>query len=512
MIRANQQQLFHATNQGLLGIRQSEINYYQSLNVAFGTQAALICGFTYNVFFLNQINHNNGYDALDVLADMYWLCSSITIAFAVHVILCTMLMQVLGPGLSLNGPVGSMARATEGMRIEQKQIIVAFIGMMIMFSFSTVLSCWVVMSLGASIGATCAFVIAACCWYYYCERIYLRFFWNREGAGWNSRNGSMDSADDPLDYATAEAMGNPSTAAAAKQQRLRNGRKGLFTALFRRKTVKASPPVTRQSSLGSDNSRQDRLSDSGSSCGYSVGTGVSPRAGTVLSRVTSAEAAMDANDAHSDATELTRAHSKTSNGALSAHGHQGRSGVVLEGYMTKRGGSPHKRHDYRNEPWERRYFTLSNTCNIFIYKNRNDYRTDAKKPIYTRPLRLQDYYIEVFNMNDPEHNTAAAEEDPANPYRFQMTLVLREYVDAPVEVNPALTLTLNGVGSNGVQVSKLAGLGTSEDSLGTVNPMSAVLRQAMHRDHWVLQCDTEEELLLWVCTMRELCPSCFRAG
>jgi hypothetical protein len=132
---------------------------------------------------------------------------------------------------------------------------------------------------------------------------------------------------------------------------------------------------------------------------------------------------------------------------------------------------------------------------------------DSKKPIYTRPLRLQDYYIEVFNMNDPLCNTATIEDDPANPYRFQMTLVLREYVDHPSEFNPAVTITAAGVSypnpANAPSTGYSAGVTTA-------NPMSAVLRQAMYRDHWVLQCDTEEELLLWVCTMRELCPSCFK--
>ncbi len=45
MNRANQAALYQATNQGLLSIRQSELNYYVNLNVAFGTQAALIGGF-----------------------------------------------------------------------------------------------------------------------------------------------------------------------------------------------------------------------------------------------------------------------------------------------------------------------------------------------------------------------------------------------------------------------------------------------------------------------------------
>eukprot|EP01032_Pedospumella_encystans_P017955 gene17955-20451_t len=184
MNRANQQALFQQTNQGLLGIRQSEVNYYHSLNVAFGTQAALIGGFTYGVFTQNEVNYDNGYVIEDIIADMYWIISAITIALSVHVILCTMLMQVLGPGLALNGPVGSMARATEGMRLEQQQIIVSFVAMMFTFSTATVLSCWVVMSFEASLGCSVSFLVAASYWYKYCERIYLRFYWNPEEAGW----------------------------------------------------------------------------------------------------------------------------------------------------------------------------------------------------------------------------------------------------------------------------------------------------------------------------------------
>jgi hypothetical protein len=192
MNRANQHLLFQATNQGLLGIRQSEINYYQSLNVAFGTQAALIGGFVYSVFTQNQINNDNFYNSKDVIFDVYWVLSAIAIALAVHVILCTMLMQVLGPGLALNGPVGSMAKATEGMRREQQQIIISFIGMMIFFALSTVLSFWVVMTFEAAVGCTACFAIASRYWYIYCERIYLSFYWDAEATGWNSREGSID--------------------------------------------------------------------------------------------------------------------------------------------------------------------------------------------------------------------------------------------------------------------------------------------------------------------------------
>ncbi|KAJ1429416.1 hypothetical protein B484DRAFT_60373 [Ochromonadaceae sp. CCMP2298] len=172
MNRANQQALFQATNQGLLHIRQSEINYYQSLNVAFGTQAALIGGFTYGIFTQNPVNDELGYSVEGIL-DVYWTVSSLTIALSVHVVLCTMLMQVLGPGLALNGPIGSVARATEGMRIEQKQIIVSFVAMMLTFAVSTVLSFWVVMSFAGALSSTACFVVASYYWWKYCERIWL---------------------------------------------------------------------------------------------------------------------------------------------------------------------------------------------------------------------------------------------------------------------------------------------------------------------------------------------------
>jgi hypothetical protein len=65
------------------------------------------------------------------------------------------------------------------------------------------------------------------------------------------------------------------------------------------------------------------------------------------------------------------------------------------------------------------------------------------------------------------------------PYRFQVTLILRDNVDSP----------------SGTQ----GGQGVSQSQ-----------RQSKYRDHWVLRCDTEQELQLWVSCMHEVCASCFR--
>ncbi len=109
---------------------------------------------------------------------IYFCASAVTMALATHVILCTMLVQILGPGLALNGPIGSMAKATEGMKIEQKQIVRSFFLMMGSFSITTVLLFWVTMDFYSSIVSTAFFFFAARQWAFYCSRIRARFFWN----------------------------------------------------------------------------------------------------------------------------------------------------------------------------------------------------------------------------------------------------------------------------------------------------------------------------------------------
>ena len=496
MIRANQQLLFQSTNQGLLQIRQSEVNYYQSLNVAFGTQAALIGGFTYGVFSLDLINYNNGYTYINELADMFWISSAITIAMSVHVILCTMLMQVLGPGLALNGPVGSMARAAEGMRIEQKQIIITFVLMMIMFAISTVLSCWVVMNFEAAIGCTIAFFFAAINWYKYCERIYLRFYWNREDAGWSSVNDAIEDAEDPADMGKNNPRRNHSTTVATTAH-VKHTPRNLFDLLFHRSKSHDAhsaeherSPHSQQNSNGPPIKRSTSLNSVQSvSLARLMGNATSTN---TLNRSDSDHG----SDAHSDGAPSRSGETTTwTPNYTGPH----RGGVMLEGYMTKRGGSTQRYLDFRSEPWERRYFTLTNHCSLFIFKTRNDYRTNPKKPMFTRPLHLYEYYIEVYNMNthsnDATVETASVIDDPANPYRFQMTLILRENMDNLNFSTPVTILT----GETGNKTSN-----------PLLTQLNTAYKQQIYRDHWVLQCDTEEELLQWVAAIRDLCPSCFR--
>lgn len=91
MNRANQQQLVQSTNQAVIGIRQAEINYYYNLNQVFGSQAALIGGFTYGNLAQNTINGGNQYS--DTYCTCYYTLAACTIGLSIHVIICTMLIQ-----------------------------------------------------------------------------------------------------------------------------------------------------------------------------------------------------------------------------------------------------------------------------------------------------------------------------------------------------------------------------------------------------------------------------------
>ena len=545
MNQANQKQLCQATNQGLLSIRQSEINYYQSLNVAFGTQAALIGGFTYGVFTQNQINDQNGYSGIDALADCYWVCSAVTIALSVHVILCTTLMQVLGPGLSLNGPVGSMARATEGMRIEQKPIIRSFIAMMIMFAVSTVLSCWVVMSFQASVGCSIAFFIAACYWYKYCERIYLRFYWDQDHFGWQSRGNSTESFDaaDPAEDEQAETAKQLDKTLRAINRRNKHGnRRGIFGFFRKRETESISSPRDGQRQKSTASDFAEEVSSGGDNITHTVKGGeedfpeVAP-ARRPPSRSTSdnktvtrlAKLMLGRERALSEVSEDPGiSPNLPGNWAIAS----ARRGIVLEGYLTKRGGSAVHYLDFGNEPWERRYFTLTNACNLFVYKNRFEFRNDPKNPVYLRPLHLMDYYLEVHSatgdsVSDHRLLLETDDDNETMPYRFQMTLVLRENVHAVKnmailgfestgEIFNALNAPGSTVGKGSVlHISDRSSLpANSKKSSATTAPdgeatTASSARQQMYRDHWVLRCDTEEELHRWVSVITALCPSCF---
>lgn len=448
MNRANQAALYQNTNLGLLSIRQAELNYYVSLNIAFGTQAALIGGFTYGVFTQNVVNEDEPY--ADVFQDIYWVTSAGTIAAAVHVIVTTMCIQVYGPGLALHGPVGSMVRATEGMRIEQRQVIISFVIMMFLFSLSTILSFWAVMSFPSAVGGTIVFVIASRQWYYYSERVFLRFFWNEGESKWQTRDDDNPAmVEPPIPNFHANPIHDHQLGGRALDEATH--RKSFSDSRGKGKSKKSLLRVFRFSRSGKASSKTRTSSDA-------------TRQNSVANekRLISSSSYLDSPKRESEMMFE----------------------VVMEGYLLKKGS--YSGIEFKKEPWERRYFILNRVGQLFMYKNRQDYHNNAKRPIYHRPLNLHEFIIEIYNSEDPNSLRDSIESSnsliddlgyssekrvstlatPMRKLRFQITLIPLENLDP-------------------------------QDT--------TILRQ-----NWIFRCDTEEELQVWSSVMRNLSPESFR--
>lgn len=204
MYKANQEVLIQSTNQGLINLRQAEINYYVSVNTTFGTQAALIGGFTYSIFLQNSPSGNTW---TSYTLSAYYMSASMTIASAVLVIVLTMQMQVMAPGLALHGPVGSMAKAAEGMRAEQGLLVKSFSVMMIAFTLSTLLAFWTVMDVYGATGSTIALGVCGYIWLLFSNRIMTRFAWDQKLVLWDEFN---DRSDEPGNESCCDDHDGPS--------------------------------------------------------------------------------------------------------------------------------------------------------------------------------------------------------------------------------------------------------------------------------------------------------------
>lgn len=193
MLGAQQRQLLQTVNQELISIRNAELTFYINFYAAIGNQAAIIGGFTYAS--LNQANipgsyafpagqtdaaHTNPSDkqTLDALLGLFWVSGSVCMGAALHCVLCTILLQIFGPGLALLGPIGSMAKANKGLNSEMKQVFVAYIIMIVCFSISTCLSFWVCFDLSSAIASTLIYSFWIRQWWFYCFRIYNKMFFH----------------------------------------------------------------------------------------------------------------------------------------------------------------------------------------------------------------------------------------------------------------------------------------------------------------------------------------------
>ncbi len=155
----------------LLAIREKELNFYSQNCLAVGTQAALLAGFAYSG--LTQVAIPP--EAPFMLKLLYLLVTTTAMCFELVAVMNTTLLSMMGPGLALRGPDGSMHPAVDGMMVEYKTAYIAFVLGLIFFHFSAALFGWLMFNWAVSLSVTLCVVGSLFLLLRYASRVYTRF-------------------------------------------------------------------------------------------------------------------------------------------------------------------------------------------------------------------------------------------------------------------------------------------------------------------------------------------------
>mmetsp|Transcript_15107 Transcript_15107/g.22725 ORF Transcript_15107/g.22725 Transcript_15107/m.22725 type:complete len:406 (+) Transcript_15107:142-1359(+) len=381
MLRAEQLALIQEANQQLLAIRQQEMNYYVTTFSSFGTQAALIAGFTLGALTGLDVE---AFTVNEAWRAIFWLSTSISMAASIHCVLTTTFANIYGPNLALRGPSGSMVRAVKGMIAEKTAIFVSFIVSLIAFQCMTLATTWVVMKTYASSVCTAVLMVGAVYWYKYCLRIYNRFKFIEPDIEWRNSDGGSDVAkhsssidQNPMHGVQSDVGPETSMTTGERDRPDMEGTSGTVVST----AASSDKDKKKQSILSRMTSRMKQDS----------------RAGSELSREPSMMSTASANVAIAPASNR----------------------IWMEGYLSKMGMS---KSMLSSTEWSRRYFVLKAT-DMYYYKNREDFEADPSKSIKNRPISIIGYELSLLSVDGhPPHEfelKPEREEDDRRTWRFR---------------------------------------------------------------------------------------------
>lgn len=128
----------------LLQIREKELNFYTQNCLAVGTQAALLAGFAYAGLTQVAVPKEKHY----LVKLLYLLFTAMAMGCELIAVLNTTLLSMLGPGLALRGPDGSMHKAVDGMMAEYRKAFFTFGLGLIAFHLSALMFGWLLFGPG----------------------------------------------------------------------------------------------------------------------------------------------------------------------------------------------------------------------------------------------------------------------------------------------------------------------------------------------------------------------------
>jgi len=171
MLYADKRALETNLQVSLLKIREKELQFYTQNCIAIGTQAALLSGFAYNGIIQVDIPSESS----DWLKTAYLCVTTFAMGFELIAVLNSTLCSMLGPGLALRGPDGSMHRAVDGLMLEYRLTFLFFTMGLVAFHVSALLFAWLEFSWPVALAMTLALLMFIYGMARYFKRIYNRF-------------------------------------------------------------------------------------------------------------------------------------------------------------------------------------------------------------------------------------------------------------------------------------------------------------------------------------------------
>lgn len=120
MLYADKAALENRTKVRLLAIRERELVLYTQNCRAVGTVAALMAGIAYSATIYTKMEYFH--DSSWLIQTFYTLFLTVCMSLSLSTVMSTTAISMLGPGLALRGPDGSMHSAVDGILIEFKYI------------------------------------------------------------------------------------------------------------------------------------------------------------------------------------------------------------------------------------------------------------------------------------------------------------------------------------------------------------------------------------------------------
>lgn len=155
----------------MIEIREKELNYYVQNLAAVNTQAALLAGFSYSGLTNITIPVETDY----VLKLTYLMVTTTSMCLELVAVMNSTLLQMMGPGLALRGPDGSVHPATDGMVAEYQIAYFNFVLGVFFFHFSAALFGWLMFNWVVSSCVSLTVISSLWLLLRYSSRVYTRF-------------------------------------------------------------------------------------------------------------------------------------------------------------------------------------------------------------------------------------------------------------------------------------------------------------------------------------------------